>query len=90
MALSPSQCAMIYLVAKRLKQNDFCEAMAIKKQRGSQMLNWRNPPHGWSKKNKEKVREVTNGGLDVDHEIWQKVAKLLESLPSPTLPSPSP
>ena len=85
MALSHSQRAMVYLVSKRLSNQDFCAFMDVTPQRASQMVNWRHSSHRWSEKNRQLAINATNGGLDVYADIWEKIEKLLDKMAIPTV-----
>lgn len=91
--LTHSQRAMIYLVAKGLKQSDFCKFMHITPQRGSQLLDWRNTARllrktekrRWSEENRQKALLATNHGLDVFDSAWEKIEKILDRMTAPIL-----
>lgn len=86
MRLTDGQRAMIYLVAKGLRNQDFCAFMQVSPVRAYQLLRWypgEKKNFNWSKKTKEKVLNVTNGGLDVDSEVWTKIERMLFDLKIP-------
>jgi hypothetical protein len=85
MSFSHGQRAMIYLVAKGLRQQDFGAFMQLSKQRTSQLLCWYRKRFSWSQETQQKAMEATHGGLDVEAEIWIKIEKLLEQLPEPDI-----